>query len=172
MHNTLTVNDKLHHVNGYSKIDSYSSSPDFMNGISDITSQFDGALASCMRGVAIVNKQYVVVRDELKTSGQEATIQWRMATSADARITDRNTIELRKDGKRLRIKVAEPARVVMKTWPTVAPNDFEASNTGTVVVGFEVKIPANTSATLLVKLIPQTARSTSTKIPELKDWPK
>ena len=171
-HNTLTVNGQLHLVSGKATIDSYSSTPDFMNAVSDISSLFEGRLAQCLRGIAIINKQYVVVRDEIQASEQEATVQWKMLTSADARITGRNAIELRKDGKRLKIEVSEPARVTMKTWPTTPTNDYDAPNTGTILVGFEVIIPANASASLLVKLIPQSAKSTNVKIPELKNWPK
>jgi len=172
VHNTLTVNGQLHHVNGMAKMDSYSSTPDFMNGISDITTLFEGQLAGCQRGVAIVNKQYVVVRDEIKVAGQEATIQWKMLTSATARVTGRNTIELRKDGKKLKIEVTEPAKVTMKTWSTTPTNDYDAPNPGTVLVGFEVKAPAGATTALSVKLIPQSAKNTTTKIPELKNWPK
>jgi len=172
VHNTLTVNGQLHKVDGKAKIDSYSSTPDFMNAVSDISAIFEGQLAACVRGVAIVNKQYVAVRDELKTSGQETTVRWTLLTTAEAIITGTNAIELGKDGKKLKIEVAEPAKVTMKTWTTTPPNDFDAPNPGTVLVGFEVKIPANTSATLLVKLIPQSAKKTSAKIPELKDWSK
>ena len=172
VHNTLTVNEQKHLVAGKAKIDSYSSTPDFMHGVSDISSVFEGQLAACIRGVAIVNKQYVVIRDEIKTTGQEATIHWKMLTATNARITGKNTIELTKDGKKLKIQVAEPATVTMKTWATTPTNDFDAPNPGTVLVGFEVKIPANTNATLLVKLIPQSAKSTSMKIPELNSWPK
>jgi hypothetical protein len=172
VHNTLTVNGKLHLVNGKANIDSYSSTPNFLHGVSDISSMFEGQLAGCVRGVAIVEKKYVVVRDEVKTSGKEATIEWRLLTSSEAKITGRNSIELRQDGKRLKIEVAEPARVTMKTWSTTPTHDYDTPNPGTVLVGFEVTIPANTNTTLLVKLIPQSAGNTSAKIPELKNWPK
>jgi hypothetical protein len=172
VHNTLTVNGQLHRVDGKSKIDSYSSTPDFMNAVSDISAIFEGQLSGCIRGVAIVNKQFVVVRDELKTSEQEATVRWTLLTSAEAKITGNNTIELKKDGKKLKIEVAEPANVTMKTWPTTPPHDYEAPNTGTLLIGFEAKIPANVNTALLVKLIPQSVKKIPTKIPELKDWPK
>ena len=171
-HNTLTVNGQLHRVDGKAKIDSYSSAPDFMNAISDISPVFEGQLAKCIRGVAIVGKQYAAVRDELKTTAQESTVRWTLLTSAEAKITGKNTIELKKNGKKLKIEVTEPAKVTMKTWPTTPLHDYDAPNPGTILVGFEVKIPANTNATLLVKLIPQSAGKTSVKIPELKDWPK
>jgi hypothetical protein len=172
VHNTLTVNHQLHRIDGMSKIDSWSSTPNFMNAISDISSMFQGQLENCIRGVAIVDKQYVAIRDELKTPDRETTVRWTLLTSAEAKITGKNSIELKKDGKKLKIEVAEPAKITMKTWTTTPPNDYDAPNPGTVLAGFEVNIPANTNATILVKLIPQTAKNTSAKIPELKDWSK
>jgi hypothetical protein len=67
--------------------------------------------------------------------------------------------------------VTEPAKVGMKTWTTVSTNDFDAPNPGTTLVGFEVKIPANTAAALSVKLIPQSAKKATAKIPALSQWP-
>jgi hypothetical protein len=173
-HNTLTIDNKLHAVEGYADIRSYSSNPEFMNAISDLSKIFRDQLAECVRGVAIVNKQYVVVRDELKTLDKETTVRWTMLTSADAKITGKNSIELKKDGQKLKIQVIEPEslNVTMKTWTTTPPNDFDAPNPNTVLVGFEVKIPANTNAAFTVKLIPQNAKKTTTKIPELEKWTK
>jgi hypothetical protein len=172
VHNTLTVNGQLHRVNGMSKIDSYATSPDFIHAVSDISGMFEGQIAGCIRGVAILNRQYVVVRDELKTSGQEATVRWTLLTSAEARIIGKNSIELKKDGKKLKIEVVEPAKVILKTWPTTPLHDYDAPNPGTVLVGFEVTVPANTEMALSVKLIPQSAKKIAAKIPALKEWPK
>ena len=172
VHNTLTVNNQLHKVDGKAEFVSYSSNALFMNGIVDMSKVFEGQLSKSLRGVAIVNGQYVAVRDEVTATGKETSVRWTLLTSAEAKITGKNTIELKKDGKKLKIEVAEPAKVTMKIWPTTPPNDYDALNPGTVLAGFEVIIPANANATLLVKLIPQSAKQTSAKIPELKDWPK
>ncbi|KAA6316989.1 hypothetical protein EZS27_032787, partial [termite gut metagenome] len=109
--------------------------------------------------IAIVNKQNVVVRDELKTLDKETTVRWTMLTAAEAKITGKNSIELSKDGKKLKLEVVEPAKVTMKTWTTTSPNDYDAPNPGTVLVGFELTAPANADITLSVNLIPQTKRS-------------
>ena len=170
-HNTLTVNEQLHVVGGASDIVSWSATSSFMNAISDLTKVFEGQLSSSMRGVAIMNERYVIIRDEVKATDKDATVRWTMLTSADVRIKGKNSIELRKNGKKLTLQVAEPANVTMKTWTTVSTNEYDAPNPGTILVGFEVIVPANTDATLLVKLIPQGAKNTSTKIPALKDWP-
>jgi hypothetical protein len=171
-HNTLTVNNQLHRADGYADILSWSSNTGFMNAVADLSKVFEGQLSHSLRGVAIVDGQYVTVRDEITATDRETTVRWTLLTTTDAKITGKNTIELKKDGKKLKIEVAEPAGVTMKTWPTLPPNDYEAQNRGTVLVGFEVKVPAGTSTALTVKLIPQSAKKTSTKIPELKDWPK
>ena len=171
VHNTLTIDGKLHNIRGHADLRSYSAAPDFMNAISDISKVFDGQLAECVRGIALVDKKYVIVRDELKTTGKETTIRWTMLTSAKARITGKNTIELTKDGKKLKLEVVEPAKVTMKTWSTTSKNDYDEPNPGTILIGFEVKAPANTNQALSVKLVPQSAKSTISKIPALKEWP-
>ncbi|MDR1864428.1 MAG: heparinase II/III-family protein [Bacteroidales bacterium] len=171
-HNTLTVNGQLHQVKGRAHLQSWSSSPAFMNAVSDMTEVFEGLLSSCVRGVAIVDRRYVVVRDEIKTSGREARIRWTMLTGAEAKITGKNAIELTENGKKLKIEVAEPAKVTMKTWTTTSANDFDAPNPGTVLVGFEATVPANSVAALSVKLIPQGVRKTVSKVPELAQWAK
>ncbi|KAA6328811.1 hypothetical protein EZS27_022321, partial [termite gut metagenome] len=171
-HNTLTVDNQLQIVEGYADIRSSSSSPAFINATSDLSKIYKGQLAECVRGVAIVNQQYVVVRDELKTLSKETTVRWTMLTTADVKITGNNTIELKKDGKKLKLEVSEPAKVALKTWSTVSANDFDVANPGTTLIGFEVKIPANTTAALLVKLIPQSAKKVASKTPELAQWSK
>ena len=172
VHNTLTVNNQFHLVEGAADIVSWSSTSTFMNAISDMSKVFEGQLSQCFRGVAVVNGQYVVVRDEMTAMNKDATVRWTMLTSAEAKIKGKNTIELKKDGKKLTLLVTEPANVTMKTWTTVPPNDYDAPNPDTVLVGFEVTIPAGTSVALSVKLIPQNAKNTGAKIPELNAWLK
>jgi hypothetical protein len=173
VHNTLTVDNQLHEVKGYANIRSYSSQPEFMNAISDLSEIFRNQLVGCVRGVAIIDGQYVVVRDELKTLDKETTVRWTMLTTANAKITGKNSIELKKDGRKLNLQViaSKGLNVNMKTWTTTPPNDYDASNPGTVLVGFEVKIPSNATVALSVKLVPQNSRKTMSEIPELKKWP-
>ena len=171
-HNTLTVNNQLHVVNGAADIVSYSSTAGFMNVIADMSKVFEGQLLHSLRGLAIIDGQYVVVRDEIAATDKDATVRWTMLTSAEAKITGKNSIELKKDGKKLELRVAEPANVTMKTWTTKSPNDYDSPNPGTVMVGFEVKAPAGTSTVLTVKLVPQNVKQILEKIPELKEWPK
>jgi hypothetical protein len=172
-HNTLTVDDKLHNVKGFADIRTFSEKPDFMNITSDLSEVFSGQLASAVRGVAIVKEQYVVVRDEIKTLDKETTVRWSLFTETTATLSEKdNAIIFSKDGKTMRLEVVQPTNITLKTWSTVPAHSWEDKNPGTMLVGFEVKLPANTEASLVVKLIPQSAKKTKTAVPTLAKWTK
>jgi len=172
VHNTLTVNNQLQTVNGYAPIASWSDKPPMMNAITDITSVYKGLLKKFIRGIAIVDNQYVTVRDEIETNTSETVVRWNLLTSATVNITGNNTAVLTKNGKTLTIKVQEPGSVTMKTWSTVPPQSYDAANQGTIMVGFETVIPPNTKASLTVLLLPVGAtENNSFTSKKLDEWP-
>jgi len=143
-----------------------------MNATCDLSTLYRGALSKATRGIAIVDRKYVLVRDEIETSSAESTIRWAMLTPADVSIAGSNRAELTRNGKKLILQVQEPATVSMKTWSTAPVHDYDAPNPGTVMVGFEVKVPANTKSALTVLLIPESqAGSTKPKALPLQQWP-
>jgi hypothetical protein len=173
VHNTLTVNNKLQKVDGKAAIISYSDNEEMLNAITDISSLYTGDLEKAIRGIAIVDNQYVIVRDEVVSSSSEAVIRWNLLTSAEVAITGDNSAELTKSGKKLVLKVIEPAKITMKTWSTVPSHSYDAQNPGTVLVGFETTVPANYSAVLNVLLLPSGAiENTEISGKTLSAWPK
>lgn len=171
VHNTLTINGEHQRVTGYAPITSSGDNPDFMNAVTDISEVYKGAVAKALRGVAIIDKQYVVVRDEIETLPQETTLRWTMLTPAAVKITGPNTAELTKDGKKLTLHVQEPARVTMKVWSTDPPHDYDAPNPGTALVGFEVLLPSNAKSAITVTLVPEgAAKKADKKIKPLQSW--
>ncbi|MES1224867.1 MAG: heparinase II/III family protein, partial [Bacteroidota bacterium] len=172
VHNTLTINDKHQWIAGYAPIISSSSEPDFMNAVTDISEAYKGALVKVVRGIAIVDKQYVVVRDEIEAPDTVTTIRWTLLTPASVKITGKNTAELTQNGKKLILKVEATGKIVMKTWPTdPPPHDYDAPNPGTVRTGFELTIPAKSKTAITVSLIPEKALSRANKnIQPLQLW--
>src|SRR4030095_4855935 len=171
VHNTLTVNNQHQRVTGTAPITSSSASPDFMNAITDLSAVYKGAVKKANRGIAIVNKSYVVVRDEIETLDSAVTIRWTMLTPATVKITATDKAELKQKDKKLILQVDAPSNIVMKTWSTDPPNSYDAPNPGTALVGFEMTIPGHTKAEWNVKLIPEKAlNQTSGKIQPLKKW--
>jgi hypothetical protein len=56
-----------------------------MNAITDLSAVYKGAVKKATRGIAIVNKQYVVNRDEVEATDTVTTIRWTMLTPADVK---------------------------------------------------------------------------------------
>ncbi|MDQ1332802.1 MAG: hypothetical protein QG576_837 [Bacteroidota bacterium] len=127
-HNTLAVNGKYQKVSGKASITGYSDQTNMLNAVSDLTTLYDGQLKKTVRGIAIVDNQYTMVRDEVETLASETTIRWNMVTSALVTITGSNTAELLKNNKKMILKVVEPGSITMKTWSTVSPNSYDAAN--------------------------------------------
>jgi hypothetical protein len=173
-HNTLTVNDKHQWVKGHADITSHSSSPGFMNAQVDLSQEYTGALRSAHRGIAIVDKKYVVVRDEVEATDTPALVRWTLVTAANVKITGPHSAELTKDGKKLFLRVDAPVAVTMKTWPSdPPPNSYDAPNPGTIRTGFEFTAPAGVSTAITVSLIPEKAAAAANKkIGPLATWAK
>ncbi|WP_428666126.1 heparinase II/III domain-containing protein [Runella sp.] len=172
-HSTLTFNNELQRVDGYAPISGKVNKLSFLGAMTDMTAVYKNVITSANRGIAIVDEKYVVVKDEITTTDKPTTVKWVMLTPAEVRITENGTAELTQKGKKLQLKVLEPANVTLKTWSTQPPNDYDAANPGTMLVGFEVALPANTNSTVNVLLIPEGITvNKDTKIPSLKDWKK
>lgn len=172
-HNTLTFNDEYQLVKGFAPITGFTDKPSFLSAITDISEVYKGKASSVNRGVAIVDKKYVMVRDEIVSADKETTVRWTMVTPAEVKITGNGTAELTQKGKTLRIQVVEPATIKLTTWTTKPTHDYDALNPGTIIVGFEVNIPAKSKCALTVLLIPEDAKVKGhLTTPLLKDWLK
>ena len=169
-HTTLAFDGLFQQVKGRAVIVDCSDDARFPYAVSDLTPVYAGQAARVVRGIGIVNGTYVAVRDELLGGERETTVRWTMLTPARARIIDRRTIELSRDGRTLQLRVECPAPVEMKTWDTAPATDYDAPNPGTIRVGFEAKVPAGKPVDLVVKLVPGQAGAAGETIPPLAGW--
>jgi len=172
-HNTLTFDNEFQLVNGYASITGFTNNPAFLSTTTDLSELYKNSVKSANRGIAIVDQKYVMVRDEIATNDKETTVRWTMVTPAEVNITENGTAELTQKGRKLRLQVLEPVNSKVTTWTTIPTHDFDAKNPGTIKVGFEVTIPANTKSALTVLLIPDDANiKTGTSFPSLNEWIK
>lgn len=155
-HSTLTVNDKLQSVKGHADIQKVSEEDEFMNAVSDISTMYEGQIRKAVRGVGIKDKKYVVIKDELEALDKPTKVRWNMVTPAHVKLTKKGAV-LTKDGKTLYLKVQGPENIKMKTWSTAPTTSYDAENPGTVMVGFECELPANSKKSFEVLLVPQSA---------------
>lgn len=172
-HNILTINDSLQRVDGKADLKSFSKDALFMNAVFDLKDVYRDEVVKANRGIAIIDKSYVVIRDEIEPKNNETTIKWNMLTPADVKIISETKAELTKNGKKLLLQVQEPTNVSLKTWSTQSSKEYEASNKGTVFIGFEIKSSTKTSIPLTVLLIPEKGETkTIKKVLPLIQWPK
>jgi hypothetical protein len=169
-HSTLAFDNQLQKVEGYAPILSSSAKPSFLNATFDLSKVYSGNTKDVKRGIAIVDQKYVMVRDEIESSDKATTMRWTMLTPADVKINGDGTAVLTKNGKTLLLKVVEPANATMTTRPTTPLHEYDAQNQGTILVGFDVVIPANTKSQVTVLLIPEGVKENSDKIKSLKSW--
>ena len=170
-HNTLTIDGQLQVVEGDAPIINEKKDPNFMQVTFDLSTVYKNQVASSTRGIAIVNKNHVVVRDEIQTLNHETKVRWTMLTPADVEIVGPETALLKKGGKTLILKVSGAKNITMKTWSTNPPRDYDAPNPGTILVGFEAIVPANTKVNLDIILIPGSKSTIVTpKVKPLSAW--
>ena len=139
---------------GYAKIDQYSDEEEFLFAISDISTIYNGQLKKATRGVGIKDGIYTIVRDEIETLDKTTSVRWNMVTFSQVELGN-NEATLTDDGKTLYLKIQGPDNIVMKTWSTAPTNNYDAENPGTIMVGFECEVPANTSQAFEVILVPR-----------------
>ena len=166
-HNTLTINDQLHNVHGKAEIIATYEKKNEMGAKVDLTSvlNLNNELKNATRKATIVDNAYLQIEDIIQTNGKEVDLRWNMVTPAAAEIINQNTIKLSQKGKTLFLKINSDIAVEAVIRPSKDPSeiemkfkkgnygDYNLSNPGSVMVGFNTKIPANTKATFSVKLV-------------------
>lgn len=153
-HNVLIIDDEQQRVDGYAKIDKYSDADEFMYSVSDISSVYSGQLNKATRGVGIKDGKYTIIRDEIETLDKITKIRWNMVACSTVQLGQREAA-LIDDGKTLYLKVQGPDNIQMRTWSTAPTNDYDAENPGTIMVGFECEVLANSSEAFEVILVPE-----------------
>ncbi len=109
----------------------------------DLTEMFTPHLGKAKRAIALRDKSRVIIRDEITTGQKGAKIRWSFLTPAKARIAGSDLVELTQNGKTMYLRFKSSARLVLKTWSTVSPNDYDSTNGDTMIVGFEAELPGN-----------------------------
>lgn len=152
-HNTLTVNGKLHNMLGNAKLVSKSDEASNTRAIFDLSSVFQPDLQRAQRGIAIIDQTYVTLRDEISTGDKEAVVRWAMLTPAKVEDLKANEATLTNKGKQLKVYVEGLEGVKLQTWSTDPPQSYDAPNPGTALLGFELKLPANSKKSFNVVFV-------------------
>ena len=166
-HNTLTFDDELQLVQENSEITQSTTAPNFMSAVIDLSNIYKNKIKEAKRGVAIIDKNLVVIRDEITNNEKPTRMQWTMVTPAEVKILDNNTVELIQNGKKMYLQVVSKNKISLKTWSTDPVNSFDAPNPETIRVGFEANLAANEKTDFSVFISPS---KKTKKTKALKEW--
>ena len=167
-HNTLTFDNKYQIVEGKAEIGKTNANENFLCVQSDLSPVYKSQIYSAIRGIAIVDKSYIIIQDEIETLDSDRTLKWTMVTEAEVNIINDKTAELQIDKKRMNLSIWGLENVKIKTWSTKPSHDYDALNPDTQIIGFEIIIPANSKKTITV-IIGQNKIENPILIP-LKKW--
>ena len=156
-HNTLTVNDKDHNVDGFVAMIATENTPERMAATFDLASLFDGDLVKAERTAAICDESYLEITDVLAApSDRPAKVRWTMVTEGQPEITEDGII-LKKNGVTMLLKT-KGAEVTYKIWPTDPKEydsplkDIDAFFKNTYICGYELMVPAAEEVTAVTTL--------------------
>lgn len=147
-HNTLTLNDTRPRVDARATITSSSD-----NSVTiDLSEVYSDEAKSVVRTAEIDKKGGVIIRDKISAADKPLSIEWKMATYAEAELIGPNTIELHQDGKTLYIKLKGKGKITPTVWEEYPLKEYEAKDSDVRRVGFIIELKANTSTELEVTL--------------------
>ncbi len=168
-HNILTVDGQLQRVDGSAPI----VHSRVGRTVFDTSSLYRGQLEKAWRGISLMSDRSVLVQDEITAPDHPVTVRWAMVTKAAVAVDGPGVATLSQQGKRLTFRVIEPTGMQVRIWPTdPPPRDFDARNEGSLLIGFEVVLPARSSQRLVVHLTPGTETSGTPEISPtpMADW--
>lgn len=159
-HNTISINNQRHNVKGKATLVQTLENGKELGAIIDLAPalNLNDELRSATRKAVIVNNAYLQVEDIITAGSGAVDIRWNMVTPATAAIVNVQTIRLTQKGKTMLVtfKSDIPFKLVIR--PSENPEaykceygdynyaSFNQPNKGTVMIGFDAKLPANQQA--------------------------
>jgi hypothetical protein len=169
-HNTLTIDGKLHRINGHATVERFSGQAGRRFAVLDLSPVFAGQVGQVHRGFQLQPDRGFVVQDEIAGLTRGQTIRWQMATRAEVTLHG-DTATLTQDGRTLRVRVLAPADATFTVGPADPPaDDFNAPNPGVRLLGIDLTAAGASSTTLAVQISPEATESARPVLRPLADW--
>ncbi|QCR20984.1 heparinase II/III family protein [Pontibacter sp. SGAir0037] len=153
-HNTLSVNNTLQNSEGFAPFINYSDVKHFKNAQIDLKQIYNAKFEIAKRGIGIVNNEFVLLKDEIKTSLTDITVRWSFITDAEILKVKKNSVWLKKNNQMLLVTVVSPKHADIRTWSTIPKDDIDEPNPGTNIIGFETFINQSELTNLTVTFKP------------------
>jgi hypothetical protein len=151
----------------------FNSKPDRAFGVTDLTAAYKKDATKVWRGVALENRQELLIQDEIETK-KPAEIYWFMHTPADIRIeSDGQHAVLEHSGKKVYAKLVSPegARFeVLPAQPLATSPKPEGQAKNENIRKLTVHLTGATKARLAIRLATKERGDKETTVRNLSDW--
>lgn len=138
-HSTITVNNKLHVVDGQAKLVNFKDS-ETLEATFDLTPVFEGQLKKVHRRFVKDSPTSIVIEDNIEISEDTKMITWQLITIADVDIVNGGAI-LKQDGKELKLEnLSHPELSISVVSLFPAPLELDRQIEGLKKI--EIRIPA------------------------------
>ena len=153
-HNTLMFNGNRHDVDGHAEIIRHFDAPRRKGAVVDLTPTFAGDARRVVRTAELDKNDWLTLTDHIENGARESTVEWKMATEAEAEIVDSGTIRLTQDGKSLDVKLRNRGAGEAVVWPDHEYKPFEIKDKNIRRIGFVIRLGAGETADVVVTLAP------------------
>lgn len=175
-HSTLTLGDALQDPRAAAPLVRYLSTPERAHAVADLTAAYPKKSEKLLRGVALLDRQQVLVQDDIHGLAPGVTLTWRMLTEASVRIEEQGRVAtLTQKGRTLRLDLLAPGAAVFTTRAARPPTSEERQNTGFSEVRIELPgAPQPSDVRVAVTLTPVGSAwrrpATPSSLPSLTAW--
>ena len=115
-HNSILVDNEgqvIRNRNSHGEIISYDDQVDYVYTAGDATKAYGGRLEKFKRHILYIRPNYIVIIDDLKTSGKASTFQWLLHSPSQFRIDRKNQLLVNNSGNvRLTTRILIPSDIV------------------------------------------------------------
>ncbi|MBE6251100.1 MAG: hypothetical protein E7111_05540 [Bacteroidales bacterium] len=153
-HNTITLNDHKHNVNGFAGFKKIIDSKKEKGVVIDMSEILKGDAKNAERTVKLVQGRDLEVIDWIYApDDKEVRYTWRMVTNGEPEVL-KNMIVLRAEGKTMILKAKGSRKFRYATWSAEKKAYYDDPNEGKYIVGIEAVIPEGDFARFAVTLTP------------------
>lgn len=156
-HNTLSINGQRHNVNGFAPIIDTVNNEQESGATIDLTDvlNLNKELRQATRRAVVVENRDLKIEDKIKVNGKPIKLRWNMVSAANAKIFNKHTIALTQKGKTMYLNFRSTVPFKLAIRPSVDPKqylcdftgqnygDYNQQNKGTVMLGFNANLEAN-----------------------------
>jgi len=169
-HNTIAIDDKIQYSYGRGYIERFAPASPQPFAVFNMTGGYEKQVQSALRGVKLIDKETVLIQDDISLNRDAQKIIWSAITSADISIVG-NAVTLRKGGKQFHIKVLSP-KAQLRLEEAKPYTEAEKPITGYNVLKIEVDPALNEFVSLRVAMGRQRDKLNDTYITQadINDW--